>query len=272
MTTRGSPVANVIVSTRSGRPVVKTSMLMGKDAAKTMASLSNGFAVASTPTNTGVLRISFMNVVARRIPVAPKAVEIALGGSTGLLSRIIMATLNVTGGRGSLACSARMMGNSRLTHIGSPGVVGTLTNGATNIRVGGDSSNLKNSSGIVVHNGHSMDKDGRPLCIVSNMPFNSSAGRGASAAVNKSGSDNGCSHNSNVSGLGPSSVRDVGVLGNPTTTTLCNDSTTGNIIVVAAGGNGRKHTDVDFGADAAFSVTTCNVPRFRGRCANISAD
>lgn len=45
------------------------------------------------------------------------------------------------------------------------------------------------------------------------------------------------SHNDTSVSVGPSSVRDVSILGNPGTTTLCNSHTNGNIVLVAAGGN-----------------------------------
>lgn len=263
-TRRSEMAMGKIIASRGNSPVVNTGMLRGNAAGNYVASVRNGFALGM-PDGTA-LTVACVNCRPRGVRIGKQRdFGIGLRRRTVTLRRMIMATVNVGGGRTSLACSARRINNSRLAHTGSPGVVGTLTNGATNMRVAGDSSKLNNSTGISVHNDHSVDKGGRPLCIVSNMPVLGDDGRRTSATVNNATSTNGHSNNSNVSGLGPSSVRDVDVLGKTSTTTLCNSRTTGNIVLVAAGGNGTNVRGVAFSSGLAMSRTVY-LPRFRGGC------
>lgn len=58
---------------------------------------------------------------------------------------------------------------------------------------------------------------------------------------------------STVTNLGPTSVRDVAMLGSTTTATVCNTHTTGNIVIVAAGGNGTNGPRVAFSAGLSCS-------------------
>lgn len=51
--------------------------------------------------------------------------------------------------------------------------------------------------------------------------------------------------NNDFSGLGPGSVRGVSVLGSTNATTVCNSHSSGNMILIAAGGNGGgRHTAI----------------------------
>lgn len=258
-------IGNTVASVRN-RTVVNTGVVRRNAAGNAVASVSNGFALR-IPTSTRLI-VSCVNCGGIVVPMG-KGAGFAVGvrSSTLGLRAIMMATVNVGGGRTSLACSARRLGNSRLGGMGSTGVVGSLTNGSTNIRVAGDSSNLKNSTGMSVHNTHSTftDNGGRPLCIVSNIPVLGVAARSATAIVKNRGSKIGRSSNSNISGLGPSSVRDVDVLGNTSTTTLCNSRTTGNIVLVAAGSKGTNVSEIAFSSGLAMS-RTIDLPRFRGGC------
>lgn len=53
-----------------------------------------------------------------------------------------------------------------------------------------------------------------------------------------------------VGSVSPGRVRDVSVLGSTSTATIFNMQNTGNIILVAAGENGRKGTGVSFAASS----------------------
>lgn len=253
------------IASSGNRPVVNTGVLRGKATGNIVAGARKRFDVGVPPCTA---------VIMSCVDCRPRAVT--LGNEGGLrvqvrrgdltLRRMIMATVNVRGGVSSLACSARRVDDDRLAHTGRPGVVGALTKGATKMRVGG-ATGLKNSTGIIVHNTHSTftDNGGRPLCMVSNIPVLGDSARSASAMVNNGCSKLGHSTNSKVSGLGPSSVRDVGVLGNSSTTTLCNSRTTGNIVLVAAGGKGTKLRHIAFSSGLAMDRTV-DAPRFRGAC------
>lgn len=247
------------------RVLVKTAMGIGKRPSKAVAGTRNRFSLMMRRST--ILRVSFIKYRAGRIPMQKRArFRVLLGRSTIVLSPIVIATLNVRGGRSSLSCSTVRLGDSRLGQIGSPGVVATLTKGTTNIRVDGGSSKPNTSTGIDVHNVHSMIDSGRPLCMVSNIPVLGSASRRTCSTVKNATGTNGHSKNSNVSGLGPRSIRDVAVLGNTPTTTLCNDRTTGKMVLVAAGGKDRsKIRGMSFSADLAISGTF-DLPRVRGHC------
>lgn len=262
--TSGSAMEKHIISI-DNRPLVNTAVQRGKKAHKAIASVRKGF-VLSIPSDT-ILRISFIKCRDVRIDMKNEgALRVRLHRGAIVLSGIVVATLNLRGGRTSLTCSVRGIGKRRLAHVGRIGVVATLTNGTTKIRVGGGSSNVKNSTGIDLQKVHSTSNSGRPLCIVSNIPVLGVNARRTCSTVNNATGTKGQSKNSNVSGLGPRSIRDVDVLGNTPTTTLCKDRTTGKIVLVAAGGNGAtKREGVRFSAKLAFSGTF-DLPGVRGYC------
>lgn len=253
------------ILSRDKFPLTNTAVRRGRATGNTVTSSRKGFALIITSGT--ILHISFVNCVSRSVRIRKRsAFRVALERSVVRLSGIVIATLNVRGGRGSLSCTASLVGGRRLAQMGVPGLVASLANGSTNIHIGRISSNLKTSTGIDVHKVHSITDSGRPLCIVSNIPVLGSASRRTCSTVNKATGTNGHSKKSNVSGLGPRSVRDVDVLGKTPTTTLCNDRTTGKIVLVAAGGKrSRKRHDISFSADLVFSGTF-TLPGVRGHC------
>lgn len=206
-----------MASTSSNRPVVNTSILIRKAAVKTVASMSNGFTVGGIPASTGTLVISCLNVVARQIKVRHNAVAMAVGSSAGILSRIIMATRKLGHGRGTLNCSARGITNRSLAVSQRASLNGTVTNGISKTHFVNNTDSNFSTNAVVLHNTNSVPSSsrssgptGRPVCIMSNTV----AGGGS---------------------VGVSSIRDVGMLGNPTTATLCNSHNNTNTVVVAAG-------------------------------------
>lgn len=58
----------------------------------------------------------------------------------------------------------------------------------------------------------------------------------------------------------PDRIRSISMLGSTTSTTVCNSQTTGNIVLVAAGGNGRK--GLAFGCSNGMNFRfTAEMPR-----------
>lgn len=247
-----------VIGSSGKSPLVKIGVSFGNDPAKAIANLSKQFSVLTT--GKGVVRFSCMNCAARCVAInSTSSLAIMLRRSTGTLSRMIIATLNVGHTRGTLDCDIRRMGSSTVGSIGSTGFIGKLAKGITNMSVGQDSSNVNKTAHIIVHKTGSVMKGGGILCIISNVPVNGPSGNRVG------GSCDAPKKNRNVSSFGPRSVRDLSVLANPTTTTLCNSSTTGNIVLVGAGGKRRNGLGVSVSGGARF-VAPCMVPRFRGQC------
>lgn len=225
--TRAVRLANLIAST-TGRPVVNTDMMRGNAAGKIVASFSNGFTLDMSP-GTAVV-VSCINCTARRIPMGKGAgVQIALGRSARVLSRIMIINCKAVGGD-SVANTVSSMSMSSLMGHAAAGPTRTLRNGVTNMGVVGTNNGTNTNIRIGVHNIGAFNS-GRPLCVVSNFP-------------------------NSVRGIGPRSVRSVRMLGSNTTTTVCNSITTGNIVVMAAGGNGGNSVGVSFDACMDFADMT----------------
>lgn len=250
-------VAKIISS--SVKPLVNIGMLVGNADGKYVASLSNGFALAAARTGP-IVMFSCVNCAARRVPIGNGTpVGMVVTKSARRLRRIIIATLNVGHSRGTLSCGMRRIGASTVASGGSTGFIGSLDNGMTNIGVGTSSSNMNNMSGMIVHNAGSVVRSSGTLCMVSNIPVfsNHNATKNGRFSSRKSSRP--------VTSVGPRSVRSVSILANTTTTTLCNSRTTGNTVIVAAGGNGRNGIDLAIDDGARFAGPFI-VPDFRGHC------
>lgn len=216
--TRRVAIGNIIASTASRRPLVKAAIRIGNANANAVANVSNSCALPGMSGGT-ILMFSSVNFRSRRVTMNKHAaVGIMLGRTTRLLSRIIIVNCNTIGGD-SLADSVTAMGNSRVARAIANGTVSTLRNGMGNMRIA-DNNNPKTAPGILVHNMAAMGNAG-PLCMISNVPMNSGVGF-----------------------LGDGSVTSVRMLGSTSTTTVCNAHTSGNIVLVAAGGNGANGTHV----------------------------
>lgn len=230
--TRGVAIGKRMGSTL--KKIVNTGMIRGKGSAgNAVASLSNGFALA-IPRKTALI-ISFVKCGARRMTTTPSMV-VALRSSTRLLNRIIMVNCNATGG-GSLAKSIATVDTSGVMGNTIASTASVLINGTTNMDIVASNNTPKTNTAVHIHNNSSVSTSGGPLVIVSNIPMSS----------NNVG---------NVSGpltaIRPGSVRAFAVLGSTSTATVCNSHTSGNIVVVGAGGKGSKHMRIN--CDNAFSV------------------
>lgn len=249
-----------IIHSAGKAPIIKTSIIMGKAAVNADSKLSNTFSLRiPTPTRATRLCIGFVNCSPMAMGVNARAFfTVALGRTTRRVRSIIVATLNVGHSRGTLTCAIRRIGSRTMAAMGSTGFIGDLTNGITKTIVGADSSNINNSTGIVVHNVGSVVRASGMLCIVSNVPVRGFA---------DSNDVRFKSHNAarSVTSVGPSSVRSVSIVAKTTTTTLCNSSTTGNTVLVAAGGNGTKTARVRI-SDGARFVGPLHLPSFRAHC------
>lgn len=148
-------------------------------------------------------------------------VGIIVGSSSRVLNRAMIVKCNDTGGH-SLANSVAGVGNRRVTGGPTAGPLSSLRKGVTNIRVvGGKHTN--SSPRVHVHKAGSVGNCG-PLCVMSKL------------------------FGSGVGFLGPRSVRSVRMLGSPSSLTVFNMHNTGNMVVVAAGGTGRKRAEIGVGA------------------------
>lgn len=229
----------------TANPVVKTSMIRGKATGKAVASLSKGFDLGMG-TKTALI-IDCINCGSRRMGTKENPLGVALGRSTGTLSRIMIATLNVGERHGTLNCNVSRIGNRTLAGTGRAGLVGSVTKHIPNLMIDRATNNPSNSAHIVLQNDARVANGGRPLCMISNMPL-------SGAGFNDTNAGNNFSLNSNVSDVGTSSMRGVSMLGNPTTSTLCNDHTDRNIVLVAAGQTGGSGVDIRCGKALAFSA------------------
>lgn len=233
---RGNAAVGNIIMSRRNRPVVNTDIMRGNGTGgNAIASLSNGCVLRlggdGTPIMISCVKCGDMAVIGNN--------GIALRTSGGLLSRLIIMNCNARGGT-ALANSMSSVNDSRLDGVTTAGVAGTLTNGATNMVTGAHANRPNTSStGVLVHNGNAVNS-ASPLVMMSNIT----------------------SHSFNH--LGPSSVRDVSMLGS-TSTTVCNTHTTGNIVLIAAGHNGTN--GIRIGCSNAMSFSRpAHVPGVLGTC------
>lgn len=224
--TRDLAMANGIVSDRKCR-IVKDDMAVGNITnIKAIASMGNGCALGIGSTSGSMLIFSCMNVAPRRIGIGGQdMVGIALRTSTMLLRSIIMVNCT-TIPHESLAKSMASIDDGRLSGIPMDSIARTLAKHVTNIVIRRDRNAPNTSVSMHIHKNVSVARDGRPLCVVSNFP-----------------------DRSNVSALSPTRVRAVSILGSTSTATVCNTHNTGNMIMVAAGGNDGSNN----GTAIAFS-------------------
>lgn len=235
-TMRRTGIVSKAIISRANRPIVKTGILIGNAAGNRVASLGKNFSVGIRRTSTALL-ISCINCIHRRIGTASNGVlGVMLIPSTGVVRRIIMANCNAFGGS-TCTNSTTDIGGRGVTSIPSISFRSLLRKGTANMRFASTSNRPNSSTSLDVHNVNSFGTSGSPLCIVSKIPI----------ASNSVGSVDSSNNLSTVSAIGASSVRGVAVVGSTTTTSLCNSHTTGNIILVAAGGNGANGTSVDLG-------------------------
>lgn len=249
--TRGEAIGKHILSTRSGRPLVKTAIGVPNASVNIIASVSNGFSLR-IPSGSGALIVRFLNVdaLATGVPTG-KILGMSLRPSARQLSRIIIANCNGFSGS-SFANSTGALQKSLLGGIPIMSMRRGLRNVAPNMSVSKGSNRPNTGRDVHVHNVKSFGTSGRPLFIVSKMPI-------ASKDLDNNSTSTTCVGGSGagvVDALGPSSVRGVAIVGSTTTTSLCNSHTTGNIVLVAAGGNAGKHTGTALGVSKNFSGTT----------------
>lgn len=256
------------------RPIVKTAVVRGKAAGNAVASIGNGFMLGVVG-GVNRLRTTYMKFGGIIFGPRGRVIDLVVRRSAGILKRIIIATLNVAHRTGSLKCSMRGLKNSKIIRTRRSGFIGTLDGHVTNIRVAGSSNNVKTSSDVRVHNRGFINKcgcGGSPLFIMSNIPVDGGGRRSAQdfAKHRSCGGPGFASNRTRMSckgttkRVGRRSVRDISVLGNPGTSTLCNTHTTGKIVLVAAGDKGKRGK-LKIACDSAISFrATLQLPRFRG--------
>lgn len=97
---------------------------------------------------------------------------------------------------------------------------------------------------------------GSTLIMISNMPVDDPVAGPNITCNTNSGDRLSISCNGKFSSVGPSSVRDVRMLGKTDTATLCNAHTTGNIVVIAAGSKTNTPGNVNISCDNGFDVSS----------------
>lgn len=207
-------VSNAVASDRN-TPMVNTAILRINAAGTTVASLSNRFALGMHPNmGLGVSCVNFGSVLMAMNSAGRCGVR--LGRSARTVRRVMIMNCNARGGMG-LANTVTAVSSSGLIGHADTGMAGVLTNRVPNIAiVRGD--NRPNTSNNLLHIHNLKAVNGTDtVIIVSNI-------------------------RSAVDDISPGSVRGVSVLGSTTTSTVCNIHTTGNIVLVAAGGNSHNHT------------------------------
>lgn len=161
-------IGKAIVSDRGGRPMVKTSMLMGKAAGKAVASVGNRFALAGVSPAGGAVVISFVKVRARRMAVGPR-VGVIVASAARIVRRILMITCNATGGS-TFAKSTGVVRARRVAGHPIAGIVRDLSKRITNLRVAVAGKRPKRAPDVLVHNVDSVDTGASPLVMLSNVP------------------------------------------------------------------------------------------------------
>lgn len=229
--TRGLEIANIIQSGSS--IVVNTDMVIGGSAINAIASVSKHCSIRIPTGN--MLVFSCVKCAPMRGRMSKRAiVGIAVGSSIRTVSRMIMATVNVGRRGGGLKCAARRIGARTLSRPNAIGINGTLSNRMTNLAMGGP-ANVFRTPSFSLHKG-------APLVIVSNIPIRSS-----------------------LFSMSPRGVRDVGILGKATTTTLCNSQNGSNTVLVAAGLTGRSKLAIATKLSDVISTKFAIFPRARAR-------
>lgn len=232
----GAILISKAVMSATNRPVVNTGVGLGNTRkAKAVASIRNGFGLRIPAGN--MLVISFVKCRRRRITIGKGAVlGVGVTRSTRVVSRIIMATLNVGQRRGTLKCTIRGINKDGLSAIGPIGVTASLANGITNLGMAGD-ARFGATPALGLHNR-------APLLMMSNIPCD-----GVS-----------------LGSVTTSSVRSISILGKTATSTLCNTHKNSKTVVIAAGGNDRRKLGVSMGDDAVFGTNCLMLPRMRRKC------
>lgn len=190
-------------------------MLMGNASVKTVSSVSNGFALRM-PSPGSMLVVSCVKCRACRMVINGGAsFGVMLRSRVGTLSRMIMMTCKSRGGR-AMANTMDVVGDDRLITTPMTGMAGTLINGLPKMIARRPNKHPNRSTtAVLVHNGSAFGSTS-PLVVVSNMRRRS------------------------FSRLSTGRVRDLSMLGSTSSATMCNVHNTGNIVLVAAGENGRK--------------------------------
>lgn len=230
--TRSVGMANAIAS--GVKTMVNTAVVIGGSSGKAIASVSNHCDVR-IPGGTALL-FSFMNCDAMRGRMNGGAmVGIRLSSSVRTVSRMIIATVNVGRRGGGVNCAARRVGDRMLGTAPDLGINSTLSKRMTNLLMTGP-ANVFRTPDFGLHNG-------TPLIMLSKIPMRASF---------FSVSDRG--------------VRDIGMLGNATTSTLCNSHKGGKTVLVADGATGGRNLRVGFSAGGVVATNFTILPRARRRC------
>lgn len=233
LSTRRNGVIDNIVASVGNRPVVNTGIVRGSSRSiKAIASISNGFALTLSGPTTALI-ISCVNCLAGRIPMNDRSIlGVVLSRSARGLRRIIIVNCNSMGGD-SLANTINSVRMSGIRNVDIGSMSRVLRKHASNLCVMRGSKVPNTDSAIHVHNNGSVSNNGRPLCVVSNVPIcpDTSTDR---ATLDPLGS------------VPASSVRSVRILGSTSSATVCNSHNTGNIVVMAAGGNGDNGASITF--------------------------
>lgn len=248
----GGEIAKIIGSMVK-RPLVNTGIIRGnEDAGKIVASFGKGFALRISRSTS--LIIDCVKCLTRSVPAGKgKSFRVVLGRSAGALSRIIIAKCKSFGGT-ACAKSTSILAARGLRTLPIISIKRVVRSGVPNVDIITNASSRPNTgAALQMQKITSVGTSARPLCMLSKMPVPSCSLDGF-ADVSRT------KKVKFVRALGPTSVRDVAILGSTTSTSLCNTGNTGKIILVAAGGKGRNglHIGVTTGCKVASFTCACH--------------
>lgn len=232
---RRNGVGKAIISD-GNRPIVNTGIVVRNAAANAVASVSKIFVVGTGPKRG--LAVSFVNCGSMAIPTGT-SVGMALSSGSAVLNRIRIMTCNIRGGM-DIAKTVSDMNSRRLVHAPMDSIAGILNNRVANLAAI-RCSNRPNTSttSVLIHNGTAFNSSS-PLVRISKI-------------------------RQDVASVSPGRVRDIAILGSTSTATIFNVHNTGNIVLVAAGHNGRKGPGVSFSASTDV-LRPAGVIRRTGSC------
>lgn len=203
----------------ANRALPKISVTIGNAAQKIVASVGNTFRLGMDGKR--ALMFSCINCSRRRVLVAGRGVlGVQVRPAAVKLSRIIIMNCNARSGH-AMASTVDGISKRALGTAPVGAIKRKLGNGVTNMHICGRGGAPNTRTAFLVHNNSSVDRDGSPLVLISNMRHD-------------------------ATNVGPGSVRSVRILGSTTSSTVCNSHTSGKIILVAAEGKGDNTPQIAF--------------------------
>ncbi len=239
--TRSFAIDNGIVRTKDKRPIVNTAIVIGKAAGNIITSVSNSCSVATGTKS--ILRYLYVKCTTRRTAMRTKknGVSFLLSVSSRVLRRAIIINCNALGGS-RLINSIRGISKRILRSETGTSLAHSLRNRIPNLGV------VRASNGPARKNRMCVQKKTAD-CIT-----RKKKGAGATCSVKRRNTTLMLVSNirNRLSDIGPSSIRDVSMLGSTSSSIICNTHTTCNMVLIAAGGDGSRGVSMGCGNSISF--------------------